>query len=68
MVVGLASCLSALASVLTAEVIGRVLEQNPTSYVVFFAAAACLYPVAMLVIQVLSPKLEPATLAQSGGS
>ncbi len=60
MVVGLASCLSALASVGTAELIGRVLENDPTAYVVLFAAAACLYPVAMLVIQILSPKLAPA--------
>jgi MFS transporter, ACS family, hexuronate transporter len=62
MVVGLASCLSALASVGTAEIIGRVLENDPTAYVVLFAAAACLYPVAMLVIQILSPKLTPANI------
>lgn len=62
MVVGLASCLSALASVGTAEMIGRVLENDPTAYVVLFAAAACLYPVAMLVIQILSPKLAPARI------
>ena len=62
MVVGLSSCLSALASVVTAEGIGRVLEKDPTSYTVFFAIAACLYPLALLVIQMLSPKLKPAEI------
>lgn len=62
MVVGLASCLSALASVGTAELIGRVLENDPKAYVVLFGAAACLYPVAMLVIQIMSPKLTPARI------
>ena len=62
MVVGLASCLSALASVGTAELIGRVLENDPKAYVVLFGAAACLYPIAMLVIQIMSPKLAPARI------
>lgn len=61
-VVGLGSCLSGLCSVVTAELTGRVLQRDPTAYVVLFATAACLYPCAMLVIQMLAPKLQPATL------
>lgn len=63
-VVGLGSSLSALVSVGTAELIGRVLQSNPTSYLVLFVTAACLYPAAMFVIQVLSPGLVPAKLEQ----
>src|SRR6516164_8386799 len=63
-VVGLGSALSALVSVGTAELIGRVLQSNPASYLVLFVTAACLYPAAMLVIQVLSPQLAPAKLEQ----
>ncbi len=62
MVVGLGSSLSALVSVVTAELIGRVLESNPKSYLVLFATAACLYPAAMIVIQLLSPRLIPAKI------
>jgi ACS family hexuronate transporter-like MFS transporter len=62
MVVGLGSSLSALVSVVTAELIGRVLQSNPASYLVLFVTAACLYPAAMLVIQVLSPQLAPAKI------
>jgi ACS family hexuronate transporter-like MFS transporter len=59
-VVGFGSSLSALASIVTAELIGRVLQNNPNAYSMFFVVAACLYPVAMLVIQALSPRLTPA--------
>jgi ACS family hexuronate transporter-like MFS transporter len=62
--VGLGSSLSALVSVGTAELIGRVLQSNPMSYFALFVTAACLYPAAMLVIQVLSPQLAPAKLEQ----
>jgi hypothetical protein len=54
--------LSGLASVITAELIGRVLEHNPNSYTVLFVTAACLYPAAMLAIQALSPRLAPAKI------
>jgi len=57
--VGLGSSLSALASVITAEGIGQFLQRNPGSYGLFFVIAACIYPVAMLLIQVLSPRLAP---------
>ena len=57
--VGLGSSLSALASVVTAEGIGQFLQRNPGSYGLFFVIAACIYPVAMLLIQVLSPRLAP---------
>ena len=62
-VVGLGSSLSALASIVTAELIGRVLQNNPNAYLMFFVVAACLYPVAMLVIQALSPRLAPAQIS-----
>jgi hypothetical protein len=35
------------------------LQRNPGSYGLFFVIAACIYPVAMLLIQVLSPRLAP---------
>ena len=60
MAVGVSSCLSALVSVGTAELIGRTLQQDPSSYVAIFRTAACLYPIAMVVLQVMSPKLAPA--------
>jgi len=65
MVVGAGSSLSALVSVVTAELIGRVLQSNPASYLVLFVTAACLYPAAMLVIQALSPRLAPVKIEES---
>ena len=64
MVVGLGSSLSALVSVVTAELIGRVLQSDPTSYLVLFVTAACLYPAAMVVIQALSPRLAPVKIEE----
>jgi len=62
-IVGLGSSLSALASIGAAELIVRVLQNNPNAYSIFFVVAACLYPVAMLVIQALSPRLIPARIS-----
>ena len=53
--VGLGSSFSALASVVTAEGIGQFLQRNHGSYGLFFIIAACIYPIAMLLIQALSP-------------
>ncbi len=64
MAVGYASSLSALVSVGTAELIGRVLQSDPKSYVVLFVTAACLYPSAMLTLQALSPRLAPLKAEQ----
>jgi MFS transporter, ACS family, hexuronate transporter len=67
-VVGLAGMAGAVGGMLIAEVVGYIL-QSTGSYVLPFVIAGAAYLVAVAVIQLLAPRLEPARLgiAGSGG-
>ena len=49
--------------ILIAEFAGRVLNANPRYYLPMFVICGTSYLVALLVIHLLSPRLEPVRLA-----
>jgi ACS family hexuronate transporter-like MFS transporter len=57
---GFGGLLAGLVSIVAAELIGRVLNADPGWYQPIFVAAGLLYPIALLVFHVLSPRMEPA--------
>ena len=59
-VTGFGGCVAGFASIVTAELTGRVLNADPGLYVPMFVTAAALYPVSLFVLHRLSPRLEPA--------
>ena len=52
-----------MVSIAAAELIGRVLNQDATLYLPIFVAAGLLYPIALAVFHMLSPRMKAATLA-----
>lgn len=62
---GFGGFFAGMVSILAAELIGRVLNMDATLYRPIFIAAGLLYPVALGVLHWLSPRLEPARLAES---
>jgi ACS family hexuronate transporter-like MFS transporter len=64
-VVGLAGMAGAVGGMLIAKVVGYIL-QTTGSYVVPFLIAGAAYLVAVSVIQLLVPRLEPAKLTETG--
>ncbi|OPZ64958.1 MAG: hypothetical protein BWY83_03093 [bacterium ADurb.Bin478] len=61
-VVGIAGCAGGLGGMAVAEFAGRVLNTNPNYYLPMFIVAGLAYLSALMVIQILVPKLEPAKL------
>ena len=61
-VVGIGSCAGAIGGTLLPYYAGKVLDVNPSYYLPMFVIAGLAYLVAWGVIQLLSPKLEPANL------
>ncbi len=59
-VTGIGGFVAGFASIITAELTGRVLNADPSLYVPMFVTAAALYPVSLFVLHRLSPRLEPA--------
>lgn len=59
---GLAGALGSFATILFAEVAGRVLQNDSSYYLPMFIACGTMYLVALTVIHLLSPKLEPAVI------
>jgi len=59
-VAGLGGFLAGMASILAAELIGRVLEGDASFYLPIFVAAGLLYPVGLLVFHTLSPRMAVA--------
>lgn len=66
-VVGIGGMAGAVGGMLIAKIVGHVLQWTG-SYMIPFLIAGVAYLVALGLIQLLSPSLKPATLAQEGGS
>ena len=64
-VVGIGGMASAIAGMFFAQLVSRILEATNNNYVVPFAIAATTYSVALLLIHLLLPKLEPMTFKPS---
>jgi len=58
---GFGGLFAGLVSIVAAELIGRVLNTDPTLYFPIFVAAGLLYPFALFVFHALSPRMQPAT-------
>lgn len=61
-VVGIGSCAGAIGGTLMPLYAGKVLDANPSYYLPMFVIAGVTYLVAWVVIHLLAPKLEPATV------
>ena len=61
-VTGLATALGSGATILFAEITGRVLQRDPTFYLPMFIACGTMYMLSLAIIQLLAPKLERATI------
>jgi ACS family hexuronate transporter-like MFS transporter len=61
-VTGLAGALGSVSTILFAEITGRILQRDPSFYLPMFIACGTMYLVALVIIHVLVPKLEPAVL------
>jgi ACS family hexuronate transporter-like MFS transporter len=59
---GFGGFVAGIVSIGVAEAVGRVLERDATSYMPIFIAAGVLYPLALGVFHLLSPKMEPARM------
>ncbi|HEY2514481.1 MAG TPA: MFS transporter [Polyangiaceae bacterium] len=62
-VVGIGGMAGAIGGIFVAQLAGQVLEATGSYYVLFLTAPTA-YLIALLVIQVLSPRLEPVALAE----
>lgn len=61
-VMGIGSCAGSIGGVIVAEFAGRVLNADPSFYLPMFIIAGTTYLVALGVIHLLSPKLEPVKI------
>lgn len=61
-VMGIGSCAGSIGGVVVAEFAGRVLNADPSFYTPMFVIAGTSYLVALGLIHLLSPKLEPAKI------
>jgi ACS family hexuronate transporter-like MFS transporter len=61
-VAGIGGCVAGVASIVAAELIGRLLQQDASYYLPVFVVAGLLYPVGLLVFHLLSPKMTPAQM------
>jgi MFS transporter, ACS family, hexuronate transporter len=61
-VIGIGACAGGLGGILVAEFAGQVLNANPSFYLPMFIVAGVAYFVALGIIQLLAPKLEPVRL------
>jgi len=57
---GLGGFVAGMVSIVAAELIGRVLNTDPTWYLPIFVTAGVIYPVALLTLHVLTPRMEVA--------
>ena len=61
-VTGIGGALAGIVSMVAAEYTGRILQANPGDYLPMFLVAGTAYMVALLIIHLLVPRLEPADL------
>ena len=62
---GFGGFVAGIVSIGVAEAVGRVLDRDATLYTPIFVAAGLLYPLALGVFHLLSPKMESAILISS---
>ena len=62
---GFGGFVAGVVSIGVAEAVGRVLDRDATLYTPLFIAAGVLYPLALGVFHLLSPKMEPADVASA---
>ena len=65
-VVGIGGMAGAIGGMLISLVVGQILERTG-SYVLIFLIAGSAYLVALLIIHLLVPNLEPADLGEAAG-
>jgi ACS family hexuronate transporter-like MFS transporter len=63
-VVGIGGMAGSIAGMIFAQIVSRVLQATQNNYFVPFAIAATTYSLALLLIHLLLPKLEPMTINQ----
>lgn len=61
-VAGIGGFVAGMVSIVAAELIGRLLQQDASYYLPIFVVAGLLYPLGLLVFHVLSPKMAVAEL------
>ena len=61
-VIGFAGCAGGIGGIAVAEFAGRVLQADPRFYLPMLIVAGVAYLAALGVIQLLTPKLEPARI------
>ena len=59
-VVGIGGALGGIGGFFIANIVGFILNKNPGNYLPIFLIAASMYLTALLVLQIMVPKLEPA--------
>jgi ACS family hexuronate transporter-like MFS transporter len=65
---GFGGFVAGMVSIVAAESIGRVLETDATWYLPIFVAAGLIYPLALGVFHLLSPRMEPVAAAPIAAS
>jgi MFS transporter, ACS family, hexuronate transporter len=61
-VVGIAGCAGGLGGYFISNIVGWVLNKNPNNYLPIFITAGSIYLIALLIIHLMAPKLEPADI------
>ena len=61
-VIGFGGAVAGIGSMIAAEITGRILQANPGHYLPMFVVAGTSYIVALALIHLLVPRLEPADI------
>ena len=67
-VVGIGGCAGGLGGYFIANIVGWILNRNANNYLPIFLAAGSIYLVALLIVHLLAPRLEPVNLGDSEGN
>ena len=67
-VVGIGGCAGGLGGYFIANIVGWVLNRNANNYLPIFLTAGSIYLVALLIVHLLAPRLEPANLGDSNSN
>jgi ACS family hexuronate transporter-like MFS transporter len=61
-IVGIGGAAGGIGGFFIANIVGSILNKNPGNYLPIFIIAASMYVTALLIIQLIVPKLEPANI------
>ncbi len=61
-IVGIGGALGGVGGFFIANIVGFILNKNPGNYLPIFIIASSMYLIALFIIQIIVPKLEPATI------